>query len=640
MVARIFTFTAALVVVLGAAPPLQGAVSYLQGTFPQGQFGFSVRDAGDVNRDGWPDLIVGAPLDDTRGLEAGRAFLWLGGPGLSVAPNLTFDDAIGLDRFGFAVAGIGDINDDGYDDVAVGSPYNDRSASDAGAVYVYYGGFIMNDTADLVLEGAVGGDNFGFSLSRAGDLTGDGIDDFLVGAPFANAPSQDNGAAYLFVGSSGTVSDQPARVFQGEIGGDNFGWSVSDVPDFRGTGVASFIVGAPHFGQDAGRAYLFHGATSGVPDAIADVTFTNAVGGEEFGFAVGHTGRFHSSSYTDVVIGAPGAFGDRGYVRLFYGSATPPALPTDDMQIVGEDGGDRFGASVADVVNFDGVGRDDLAVGAPGRDDPAIDSGHVYLFSGGSSYTVASQGDRFVPDNPVGSPADDLYGTSLSTVGGDLDGDGRGDIIVGAPEGNNASGTRTGVAALLGSGPGIVPVAGIPFRISDRAGEWLLAFGGLAVRARQARLFAAAPGRPLLAELGRNLVPVADELVVTLPASALRGVAAVDLELLVDAGTIEQRFPLDVPGDRIVLHRAWPNPFNPSTRLRFELDSDEPFELYVTDARGRRVRTLLRGGGTPGTHDVVFDGRDGHGRLLASGIYRAVLEAGVVRRSTSLLLLK
>jgi hypothetical protein len=640
MVARHILVTTALVTLVGSARTA-AAVSYLQGTFPLGQFGYAVRDAGDVNDDGWPDLVVGAPRDNTRGLSAGRAFLWLGGSGLRVAADLILDDGTGEDQYGFSVAGIGDVNDDGYDDVAVGSPYQDRTGADAGSVFVYFGGPFMNATADLILDGAIAGDHFGWSVSHGGDLTGDGIDDFLVGAPHANQNAQDNGAVYLFVGSSGTVSTQPARVFVGEVGGDHFGWSVSDVPDFRGLGVGSILVGAPHTGLDAGTAYLFYGAAAGIPDATADVILRNNVGGEEFGFAVSHIGRFHDAGFTDVVVGAPGAFGDRGYVRVYYGESNPPAQPAADMTIAGQDAGDRFGAAAADVVNFDGAGRDDFVVGAPSRDQPAKDAGHVYLFHGGSTYTLASQGDAIAAGNPVGSPADDLFGTSVSTVGGDLDGDGRGDIIVGAPFGNDASGTSTGVAALVGSGSGIVPVANIPFHMTDVGeGLWQLVFGGFAARARTAVLYAVeVPGQPL-ARLGENLRATGETLVATLPVSSLQGVSEVELVLDVDGVAMSQRFAVAVPASRIVLHRAWPNPFNPATRLRFELASTQPFELYVVDARGRRVRTLQQGAGLVGAQEAVFDGRDDQGRLLASGAYRAVLEVGAVQRSTGLLLLK
>jgi hypothetical protein len=631
---------AAILVAATVASPVH-AVTFLQATFPQGEFGFSVADAGDVNRDGWPDLIVGAPMDNTRGLEAGRAFLWLGGPTLKAAPDLIFDDAIGLDRFGYAVAGIGDVNDDGYDDVAVGAPFNDTTGAEAGAVLIYYGGSRMNDGVDLALGGEIAGDNFGWSISRGVDLNGDDIDDFVVGAPYANAPSQDNGAAYLFLGSSGSVSNQPAQTFTGEIGLDNFGWDVCDVPDFRGDGVPSILIGAPHFGLNAGRAYLFYGASNGTPDATPDVVFPNTVGNEQYGFAVSRIGSFNSSSRTDVAIGAPGAYGDRGYVRVFYGSANPPAQPSHNQLIGGEDGGDRFGASITDVENFDGSGRDDFVVGAPGRDDPSADAGHLYLFSGGSSYTNASQGDRFVPTNPGGNPANDMYGTSISTTNGDLDGDGRSDLIAGSPFGNNSSGTVTGVAALLGSGSGIVPVASIPFRMSAGGfGEWILSFGGLAARAEGARLFTASGDRRLLAELGDGLALEGDALVATLPEGELAGVTEVELVLTVDGTTIARSFTIATLPARAVLHRAWPNPFNPTTQLRFELSSPAAFELYVLDSRGRRIRTLDRGDRGPGSYEVIFDGRDDMGRLLASGAYRAVLQTDTVRRTTSLLLLK
>ena len=195
MVRRIATF---LVVVLAAlfgaaaVASAQTVSSALWGGDAGGRFGQALRDAGDCNDDGMPDLIVGMPLDDRDGVEKGRALIWFGG----TDQYLTLKGTGSRERFGFSVAGIGDVNGDGVDDVIVGAPYY-SGGTETGRAYVFFGGSPIDAVPDLTLTGEVGGDRFGWSVSRGGDLDDDGRPDFLVGAPLANTPGLDAGAVYL-----------------------------------------------------------------------------------------------------------------------------------------------------------------------------------------------------------------------------------------------------------------------------------------------------------------------------------------------------------------------------------------------------------------------------------------------------------
>ncbi len=639
---------------LAARPGVAHAVdAFLQGQLAGGRTGFSVADAGDVNNDGKPDLIVGAPMDNTLGVENGRAFLWLGGTRLTAAPRLVLAESQASQRphFGWSVAGVGDVNNDGYDDVAVGAPGDDTVGADAGAVYIYFGGATasLNAVFDLKLTGETADDQFGYSVCKAGDLNGDTHPDFVVGAPYADpvAVGADAGAVYLFLGAAVTPSTSSVVRFQGAIAGDLFGWAVTDVPSFKGTGLPAILVGAPQNSQDglnAGRAYLFFGGVSStLPDITADVTFLGFQANALYGTSVSQAGRFNNDTLTDVLIGAPGYQGDTGVVRVFYGSATPAAQPAYDLQIVGETGGDRFGEAVADVGNHDGAGTQDIIVGAPLRNSGGAASGHVYLIPGGFSGSSASDPGivDILPVNPTGAAiAGDHFGQAVSSAG-DLDGDTRGDLIIGAPDANTTGAGVAGVAAIVTSSGGVLPAPTVRMTAQAASGGWLLLFDGPAAQASDASLWSVETWPRRLATLGAGLTPAGGQLRAELAAGTVAGIRVVELRWTAGGVAAAQQFALpELPAGRLTLLAPQPNPFNPSTVIRYELPAPAAYTLRVLDSRGRWVRTLARGQGGPGLLSVVFDGRDDLGRLLASGAYTVVLEDGGVRRTASAVLLK
>ena len=183
------------------------------------------------------------------------------------------------DNAGYAVSDAGDVNDDGYDDVLVGAPLNDSAGSNAGAAYVVYGsaspaGNTPLANANLTLRGVSAGDRAGWSVSSAGsgDVNCDSYADVLVGAPYNNSTAPDAGAAYLVHGgqadSNQSLADANAT-FSGTGAGDLAGWSVSEAEDANGDGADDLLIGAPYndtSGTDAGVAYLLGGSCSEEPE--------------------------------------------------------------------------------------------------------------------------------------------------------------------------------------------------------------------------------------------------------------------------------------------------------------------------------------------------------------------------------------
>ena len=396
------------------------------GEAPDGSFGLSVSTAGDVNGDGFDDVIVGAA---GLSLLKGRAYIYYGGAVMNNTADVVMTGAATGDLFGISVRSAGDVNGDGYSDVIIGA--NRSYYSWTGGANIYFGGASMNNTADVILEGEAAYNLFGFSVSSAGDVNGDGYSDVIVAAYGYNS---NTGKAYLYFG--GVAMNSTADLtMTGEAIDSYYGSSVSYAGDVNGDGFSDVIVGASGYASYFGKAYIYFGGTS--MNNIEDVTMTGEAATNYFGESVSSAGDVNGDGYSDVIIGADGFISHTGKAYLFFGGTSMNNTP--DATMTGETTNNFFGRSVSTAGDVNGDGYTDLIVGAFKN---SSETGRVYL------YDYFMKNEITADMTITGNVPDARLGMSVSTAG-DVNGDGYSDVIVG----QDAYSSYTGRAFIYFGGP-------------------------------------------------------------------------------------------------------------------------------------------------------------------------------------------
>lgn len=310
-------------------------------------------------------------------------------------------------RFGISVATAGDVNGDGYSDAIVGANGNGRA-------YIYFGGPLMDNTADIILIGESSSDLFGVSVSSADDVNGDGYSDVIVGA---NGYSNYKGRAYIYFGGS-SMNNTADVIMTGESTSNYFGWTVSKAGDVNGDGYADVIVGAPLYNGFVGSAYIYYGGSS--MNNSADVFMTGEVSNSKFGISVSTAGDVNSDGFSDIIVGAETYNNNTGIAYICYGGS--PMNNSADVVLHGEAANNRFGISVFSAGDVNGDGYSDVIIGAHQYSNS---TGRAYIFWGGSSMNN-------IPDVILtGENTDDNFGYSVCGIG-DINADGYSDVTVGA----------------------------------------------------------------------------------------------------------------------------------------------------------------------------------------------------------------
>lgn len=416
----------------------------LLGEQPGHSFGKRVANLGDVNGNGYDDIAISAPYANDG---AGMVFIYFGGPTFfNDEPDVILHGQAANDQFGMSITGGMDLNGSGYRDIAVGARFSDLGASNAGAVFIFFGGPSISTTPSLILKGEAADDWFGQSVAGAGDVNGDGYDDLVVGAPYNDDVGNAAGKAYVFFGGQ-NMNDQPDVMLYGAATNHaHFGWSVSGTGDVNGDGYGDVIVGARMHGtgplQATGRAYIYHGAAQ--MNSTADVIIDGEFPHDWFGESVSGAGDVNGDGYADIIVGAN--FADpngsaSGKASVYFGGASMNTAPA--FTFAGPHADAQLGSWVSGAGDVDGSGYDDVIIGAHFANIPgAPTAGKAYVIFGGEDPS-SNVADLVLS----GSHADEQFGESVSAAGR-VTGSAPDAFLVGAHF-NNSNGNGAGRAAIF-----------------------------------------------------------------------------------------------------------------------------------------------------------------------------------------------
>jgi hypothetical protein len=381
--------------------------------------------------------------------EEGAAFVFCGrSHGLTWTPDWMIGSGLQGSRFGAAVSGAGDVNGDGFDDVIIGAhdykvKFDDPGTPKSGAAFVFHGSDSgLSSTPDWSVYAEVKEIDLGYAVSDAGDVNNDGYDDVIVGAPDyeSQADQANEGKVYLYLGSPDGLSVDSAWTYESNQPGASLGFSLGAAGDVNGDGFDDVIVGAPHHDGDynlVGAAYLFLGNPTGL-NAEPDWEILGDQEDMELGSSVAGAGDVNGDEFDDVIIGVPhysnGDEANIGAAFSFYGSDTGLSLIHEWVAYgpSGELAGSFYGFSVHSAGDVDGDGFSDVLVGARnfgvhGSDEVQPFEGAAYLYKGG--LTGLNTGEDWTAS---GNKAEAYFGHSVGSAG-DLNGDGFDDVIIGSP---------------------------------------------------------------------------------------------------------------------------------------------------------------------------------------------------------------
>jgi len=582
----------------------------IQGQLSGELFGWSVDRIGDVNNDGYDDFAVGAPQGVGAKGKTGVVHVFFGRNGvLPETADLVVDGEVAGDEFGYAVSGVGDINKDGYDDFVVGAPGSNAGGSDAGRVYLFLGARTPDESAVKTWDGDCPLGRMGHSVAGEFDFNDDGRPDFVVGAPDHNCTGTKAGQVRIYAGSASGFAEEIHRFH----GSPNWalGTSVESAGDFNNDGIDDVAAGAPQpHDSNAGRVLVWMGQALPQPDP-QPLVIVGETGNDRFGWSVATAGDINRDGRDDLVVGAPGRGTNHGAVYLFHGSPSPDGV--HDWRATGSESNGELGWRVDGGLDVNGDGHADFIAGEPGANTFGNRSGAARVWFGKSNPT--SSGDIILePVSPRPSfEAGDAFGFSLAFIGS-FNGDGTTEIMVGAPQGDADAGP-SGYVNFFYDPDGLVPVRLLGFdavptpqgmRLSWNLGE-AGGISGLRVEASSGGGFHALH----VGWLGPHTREFLDRS--SEPGAEYRLSALDRTGEIVELGLTRAE---TVFGVRLLSG----NPSRSELRLGLRHDGG-PLRLGVWDALGRKVRGIDAGIQGAGEVEITWDGRDHIGRRVAPGVY-------------------
>jgi hypothetical protein len=470
------------------------------GAAVEDNLGCSVADAGDVNKDGYHDILLGASTTDVAGKQnAGVVYLVFGSGGRSTSvidtasalspKGIKILGAYAGDLWGLSASGAGDFNKDGIDDLIVGGyGFDPPSVTGAGAAVVIFGktsGWADIDLASFIsgsagfwIYGAATDDITGSSVSAAGDINGDGAGDVIIGAPQANAPGKaDSGVSVVLFGHSTATAFNTidlANFYSGTSGfkilgatfNDVSGNSVSSAGDVNGDGFGDVIIGGWLYDGSAGdrnncgAAYVIFGHSAATAFTDIDLAalsnsqgfrITGAAAGDHLSYSMSSAGDFNHDGYDDIVVGSTV---NKAYV--LFGHLNTVLFPNVDLSTLSAStvgfmvtGGGDFATSIRGGVDVNGDGVHDIVFAAP----TYATTGAAYVLYGRSQLRNANidlvSGLPGVSGFKIVGAASTTSSEWSAGLVKDFDGDGVGEIIIGARYADPTGRTDAGVAYLI-----------------------------------------------------------------------------------------------------------------------------------------------------------------------------------------------
>ncbi|MFO5493530.1 MAG: cadherin domain-containing protein, partial [Cuspidothrix sp.] len=330
--------------------------------------GWAVSSAGDINGDGIKDLLIGATNDGNNGPSiVGESYVIFGTENFNSTINLDDSDQFGVNdgliiisneenNLGYSVSSAGDINGDGIDDLIIGAPYADTNGNNSGSTFVIYGRDKNNPFTNTFAEGIInvselnledgfvingqGVDQSGFSVSKAGDINGDGIGDLIIGA--RDGGTNYTGKTYVVFGKNGKFD---SNINLADLDGSNgfaingieevgnSGWAVSALGDVNDDGIDDIIVSAPNANESKGQAYVIYGSKADFGSSFDLSSFNGdngfvidgLIANGQFGYSVSGAGDVNDDSVNDLIISAPFADSNNGAAYVVFGTSVNKA---------------------------------------------------------------------------------------------------------------------------------------------------------------------------------------------------------------------------------------------------------------------------------------------------------------------------